>query len=220
MSVQIRAFVKEDAVQVARLHRIAIPRGFLSELGDGFLVRLYREIARAEGSCVLVAADGDDVCLGFVAGSIDIRICYRRILLRGGITLFLQILPSLFRASVLKRILQTLLYPLRRGKGNDEMGAVLAEDAGAKAELLSIAVDEKARGLGVGRLLVEALEVFFRRQGGQTAYGLITDATDPRSNAFYEALGFRLKAKFRHHEHDMNQYVKALTDGSLESAKV
>ena len=210
MSVRIRTFVAKDALSVAELHRLAIPRGFLSELGDSFLGRLYTQIARARGSCVLVAADEEDGCVvGFVSGSVDIKACYRHVLLKGSVALIRGLLPNLFRATVIKRILQTLLYPVHNGKGDSESERV-DEGKCRAAELLSIAVADEARGKGVGRLLVDALEDFFRRHGHPMQYKVVTDAEDHRSNAFYQARGFTFQGAFQHHEHRMHRYVKKL----------
>ena len=219
MSIKIRPFLPKDAPLVASLHRLAIPRGFLSELGDGFLGQLYTLIACSSGACVLVAVDSKDRCQGFIAGSIDLRNCYREVLRRGALPLFWKVLPNLFRPSVLMRIVQTILYPLRKTKGEacpENKGDV--KDS-TKAELLSIAVDEKTRGSGVGRLLIDALEEYFRRNGHPDSYHVVTDAQDPRSNAFYASMGFQHQRAFKHHDHDMNQYVKEVPDMIADSAR-
>ena len=72
-------------------------------------------------------------------------------------------------------------------------------------------VGEAARGLGVGRGLVHALERFFTESGAALEYEVVTDAEDPRSNAFYEGIGFSHRRRFVHHGHPMNAYHKRLT---------
>ena len=211
--MQVRKFEEKDAALVAMLHRVAIPLGFLSELGDRFLGCLYGHISLASGSCVLVAVDEDDACVGFVAGSIDIRDCYRRVILRGAFPLFRALFPYLLRASVVRRVLQTLLYPIMRtfrmpGANSN------CDEAAYPAELLSIAVSDHTRGQGVGRLLVNALEEYFCECGYTSSYQVVTDAEDARSNAFYRSRGFRFQRSFRHHGHKMNRYTKELSSSS------
>ncbi len=210
MDIRVRQFEDKDAPLVATLHRVAIPLGFLSELGDKFLGCLYGRISLARGSCVLVAVDEDDACIGFVSGSIDVRECYRRVLLRGAFPLFRALLPHLLRASVVRRILRTLLYPVLRTSRVPSSNSC-CDEAAYPAELLSIAVSGHTRGQGVGGMLVHALEGFFQDCGYTSSYQVVTDADDARSNAFYRARGFRFQQSFRHHKHVMNRYIKELS---------
>jgi ribosomal protein S18 acetylase RimI-like enzyme len=205
----VRPFADRDAPMVAELHRLALPRGFLSTLGDRFLARLYRLLARADRTCVWVGADPDDRCVGFVAGSLDIGRAYRQVLSRGALPLAAAMLPGALRPAVLGRALQTLAYPLRRGDRRRTGDGV--DPAAIRAELLSIAVADRARGHGLGRRLVAALEASFREWGHRAAYRVVTDAEDPRSNAFYAALGFARAGEFHHHDHRMALYTKNLS---------
>ena len=77
--------------------------------------------------------------------------------------------------------------------------------------MLSIAVAPDFRQCGVGRLLIEALEVFLREHHC-TTYKVVTHAADPASNAFYTRAGFSLHRSFQHHGRTMHEYVKGITD--------
>ncbi len=202
----VRPFATRDAPTVAELHRMSLPRGFLSTLGDRFLGRLYQLLAEAERTCVWVGADHDDRCVGFVSGSLDIRASYSQVLRRGGLGLTAAVAPRLLRPSVLGRVFQTMAYPLRQGGG----GHTGVDPASIRAELLSIGVSGAARGHGLGRCLVASLEESFRDWGHRGPYRVVTDAEDPRSNAFYTALEFRLAGEFLHHDHRMSLYIKEL----------
>ncbi len=205
MEFQIRKFKNKDDLIVANLHRQALPKGFLSTLGEPFLACLYRLLATSKRVVVWVGADADDRCVGFVSGALDIKSCYRDVLFRGAIPLLWSVLPSLIKPAVAHRIGQTLLYPLRRG---DRAADTSESPALPIAELLSIAVSDRARGAGLGRELVNALEGSLVEFGLEGPYRVVTDATDPRSNAFYKALGFDLFDTFHHHEHEMSRYTK------------
>lgn len=209
----VRPFAAKDASQVAELHRLALPRGFLSTLGDRFLGSLYTLLAASDGTCVSVAADADDRCVGFVAGSLDIRQSYREVLRRGAPALIWNLMPNLVRPTVWQHILQTLVYPFRDAGGEFASGNGI-DPKTIRAELLSIAISDRARGQGLGRLLVAALEQYFREWNHHGPYRVVTDAEDPRSNAFYVALGFAKAGEFRHHKHLMSLYTKELPEAS------
>jgi len=191
---------------VARLHRQAIPQGFLSRLGDAFLANLYLGIAAAPDAVVWVAVDQDDRVLGFVSGTTDTRICYRQVLLRRGWLLGLLAVPSLVHPANIRHIIETLRYPREQEADHAEK----AETTHQEAELLSIAVNPEARGLGLGRKLVQILEQSLRERQYRGAYRVVTSAADPQSNAFYLGVGFRLQREFLHHDHAMNEYIKDL----------
>jgi len=199
---------------VAKLHCMALPRGFLSTLGTGFLGRLYLGIADADRSGVWVAVGDEGRCLGFISGSNDLHQCYRYVLRHGWFPLGIRLARSLVRWSAIVRVSQTLAYPFRKlGADGDEKNEVIRLGREVRAELLSIAVASEARGMGIGRVLVETLEQYLLDWGHSGLYRVVTDAEDPRSNAFYDSVGFTLHGRFRHHEHTMALYTKAVGRG-------
>ncbi|MGB7566538.1 MAG: hypothetical protein WBM07_01650, partial [Chitinivibrionales bacterium] len=84
MPISVEQFRPRHAQDVAQLHIQGIRTGFLSTLGNNFLMRLYRNMARTPGSVVFVARNEEDSILGFVAGTIDTGKMYKRILLCRG----------------------------------------------------------------------------------------------------------------------------------------
>lgn len=196
----------DDFKTIASLHRTSIPFGFLSSLGDAFLSAMYRALSRHDGSCVLVEKDAAGRVIGFVAGSLSTRRCFRRIVVRHALSLGLPIVRRSLSFATIRRIIETLLYPSRQ-----EPGAEAVE-----AELLSIAVSSEARGMGVGRKLVKRLEDFFNERGLSGAYKVVTSADDSQSNGFYLKAGFEYYRTFYHHGNRMNEYRK--TPGKAVSA--
>jgi len=208
--MKITRFQREHGPQVARLHRVALPDGFLSTLGDQFLCELYLGIGRDPQSRVWVALGDNGLVVGYLSGSADVRACYRHVLSTRAFHLARTVMPSLLSARVLKRVMETVLYPFR--SSSSEIAAARALEL--EAELLSIAVAETGRGQGVGRALVASFEEFLGEYRYQGPYRVVTHAADPRSNAFYQSLGFQPAGQFRHHDHSMSVYTReASTSG-------
>jgi len=201
---------------IAVLHQSSITTGFLSTLGIAFLARMYAAIARDEGSAVF-AAYGDGATagtapIGFIAGTVDIKAMYRKVLVRDGAVLGLLLLPRLFSPMRLRRILETLLYTRRSAAPFDSSGAEPWNAETPKpppAELLAVAVDAAHRGKGAGKRLVAALEKWYLARG-VNAYAVVTYSRDAASNALYQACGFAKAREFSHHGNVMNEYRKSI----------
>ncbi|HUI93284.1 MAG TPA: GNAT family N-acetyltransferase [Chitinivibrionales bacterium] len=192
---------------VALLHRKCISKGFISNLGRTFLSALYNSINRSPYSKVFVAYDTEQKNpAGFISAAIDTRAMYRHIVLRRGWLFALLLLPNIFRPSVVKKILETLLYPFHAGDNRDKA----VQDDSISAELLSIAVDEKYRGQGIGKRLVLKMERYFMH-AGVTEYKTVTFSQDVNANAFYRFCGFTRQKTFTHHKNVMSEYVKHLS---------
>jgi len=188
-----------DYAEIARLHAESIPTGFLSTLGGTFLSRLYRGIAGHPGSCLLVARDAQGSVAGFVSGTLSVKKCYRAILRKRFLSLGLPVALKMLLPANLKRMFETLRYPAGEKAG-----------ASTETELLSIAVSDRVRGQGVGKMLVAELEAWFAAKGHSSAYKVVTWAEDPRSNGFYAKTGFVFSREFVHHGNRMNEYVKQM----------
>jgi len=205
-TVRLMSMPRRHGVSVARLHRMALPNAFLSTFDDRFLAELYWGIANVSRSGVWVAVDADDCCLGFVSGTADLRRCYRDVLTRRGLPLLCAGFRRLLAPATLRRVAETLIYPFR-----NLVSTATRPDAEIDLpELLSIAVDARARGHGVGRRLVMRLESELVTWAAGETYRVVTDATDPQSNLFYQKTGFRLAGSFKHHENEMKLYHKTL----------
>ena len=80
---------------------------------------------------------------------------------------------------------------------------------------LSVYVDERAQGAGIGRALYEALIRLLAAQGVKTAYGCVT-LPNEKSAALHESLGFAAAGVFRRAGykagawHDVIWYEKAI----------
>jgi len=186
-----------DAAAVAQLHAQSMTQGFLARLGRRFLRQLYLGIHEVEGSHVLVAAAGRDV-VGFSAYTRDVRGLYSRVLRSRPFRLAWASLPRSLSPWVVGGMIDTLRYPAKQ-----------SAQALPPAEILSIAVSDKARGTGVGRKLLErTLEL--AREDEQPAIKVLAGAELEGANRFYRACGFEKTAEIVQHGETLNVYVKWL----------
>jgi ribosomal protein S18 acetylase RimI-like enzyme len=197
----IRRAEKKDYIQIAQLHKEGIMKGFLSSLGMQFLTRLYWAINNEPGACVLVADEKGTVA-GFISGVGDIQGFYKRILLRRWFHLMVPLVGYLVNISIIKKLVETVLYGLKIKKNQNHT-------SDCAAELLSVAVNSNYRGQGVGKNLVDALEVFLKKEYVKE-YRVVTFSLDDCSNRFYSACNFAFTGRFSHHGNIMNTYNKKL----------
>jgi len=208
MNIKItKAKSRKDFQTVAELHALGITEGFLSSLGTSFLTSLYQGIAKAEGSGVLIAHKDGEV-LGFAAFTKDVKNCYRQVLKKNWPSLFLGLLPSIFKLTIYKKIVETMLYPFQHRNRSEDCSQ--QSENTFRPELLSIAVASNTRGMGIGKLLVNALEKEMI-QMDLAGYFVVTHGTDERSNKFYQDRGFNLVREFISHGKPMNEYFKELS---------
>lgn len=205
-SIAVRVGTGRDFGGVAQLHVEGITEGFLSTLGLRFLSTLYAGIAQAPGSRVLVAEQGKAV-LGFIAFTADVASCYRWVLTRRFLPLGFALLPKLLKLSIYRNIIETLLYPRRVG---NDTGTKRVKQSAGSGELLAMAVSERSRGLGIGKVLVAAMNAELDRLGVSECR-VVTHALDERSNGFYQRCGFCLVRSFQNHGKPMKEYLRMLS---------
>lgn len=193
---------------VAKLHAESIADGFLSTLGVVFLKYLYHGIASAPGSGVLVAVDEDGgTLLGFISYTNNVSKCYRHVLRSCFIQLIFALFPNIIRFSIYKKIFETLTYPFRQNKCVSVNSDRDKDSLVIRPELLSMAVNAKARGKGIGRMLVKHMEEELVLMGCFNYY-VVTNAIDERSNGFYQSCGASLVHQFENHGKPMHEYYK------------
>ena len=193
-----------DFAAIAKLHQDSIEEGFLSTLGVSFLSVLYKGISEAPQSGVIVAIEGGCV-LGFISYTSDISKCYRWVISHRFLSLTLRLVPNIFNLAVYKKCFETLLYPFKHKAESSNDGKAQK----ARAELLSVAVSDLARGKGIGKMLVTAIDEKFRELG-VSEYSVVTHGIDERSNQFYVKCGFQLVRSFQNHGKPMNEYWRRI----------
>jgi ribosomal protein S18 acetylase RimI-like enzyme len=183
--VRVRPARPEEAAAMASLHRRSMPTAFLPRLGDGFMRQLYLT-AIEDPRTVALVAERDGAFAGFATATASVRGFYRRFATRRGALAAAVAAPRLARSSVMRRARETGAY----GNGHLDLPA---------AELLSIAVAEKARGRGVGR----ALETEIRgglRERGVSRFKVVVGADNVVANRFYAACGYRAAGETAVHD--------------------
>jgi ribosomal protein S18 acetylase RimI-like enzyme len=185
---------REHAARVAELHCAALAGDFLPSLGQGFLTVFYEGVMDLGVGFGFVAIE-DGRPVGFVLGSADTSVLFKRVVARCAVPLGLRAIPATIRKPALvANVLETFLYP---GK----------EDAvPEKAELVVIGFDAAYRGRGLGRGLVNALNNAFRAQGVRS-YKVTVLQENLGANSFYRVLGFQPTLEFELYKKKWNLYT-------------
>ncbi len=126
---------KNDALEIARIHKTEISQGFLSSLPIPFLEKLYAAIIEFDGGVCVVAEENGKV-VGFIAGTTSVKKFYTFFLKRYFFHSIYILFLKLFNFQQLKKIVEILFYPIKEGK--------LPE-----AELLTMAVAKEFQGKGI-----------------------------------------------------------------------
>jgi ribosomal protein S18 acetylase RimI-like enzyme len=172
--IAVRSADAGDVALIAEMHARRISDGFLVQLGQPFLRRLYRRAVRSPRAFVLVVVEHDTVG-GFVAAATDTGAFYREFLLHDAVVAGLTALPRIVRG--LRSVLETLRY------------GVQEDETLPKAEILAVAVQEGMLGRGAGtKLAASALDEFSKR-GIRSARVVTAVGNDPAIR-MYERVGF------------------------------
>jgi ribosomal protein S18 acetylase RimI-like enzyme len=177
--ITVRPLKDEFLIDVARIHRTGLGYTVNSRLGTGHVAFLYQTMSR-EPDCYVGVALADDHPVGVVSGTVNPE----------------NLKAAILRSSSIWRVLgiaiRLLVQPwllLRLWQGNVIAAPVQYNEQAVTAVLTAIAVDPRARGQGVGRQLVAALEAFFADHN-ITSYRLDTLVKNKQASAFYRGLGF------------------------------
>lgn len=176
-----------DLATLATLHREAITDGFLATLGDRFLCEIYKTVCTSEHATVFVERREGQI-VGFIAGSTSTRAVYREFVRMAGFSAAFAILPKLFSWRVLKRVVETALYPSKGASGVE-----------SEAEVLNFCVDADQRGRGVGQRLFAALVEDFNSRGLDRVR-IVTGTDQKSAQRFYDSAGARLVGETQVHQ--------------------
>jgi len=191
--MQIRDMDIKDAPQVAGLHIEQISTGFISGLSPDFVISLYQGIVESSHAIGYVYEEKSEI-IGFICCATDINKLYRQLILRKGFTFFIKLFGQIFSIERIKNILQTLLYP-----GKDQGDST-------KTEILSVAVRSDKQGKGIGQQLMDKM-LDKCRSGGIKRVKVSAHDQNIKANQYYQACGFELIDRIKHHDNYLNVYA-------------
>jgi len=195
LNIEIRCLSKNDLPSVALIHVAAFPKSALTKLGVEAVRRYYEWQLIGPHECNALGAFFDDRLVGF---------CFAGVF-KGAISGFLQknwlfllrcvlvrpwlLMNPIFRerTSMTLRILRRLLR--QRFGMKRETFSLLKQNPLKSYIILSIAVDPRYQGLGIGKMLMKCAEAIAKEKGF-CEMDLIVDPQNERAIRFYERLGW------------------------------
>lgn len=175
----IRLANKDDCLKIAKIHVQEIKHGFLSELGEKFLYYFYQAIINSSNT-FLIVAENNNLVVGFVSGSTDLKKFYKEFFKKYGFKVFLILLRRILNIIIIKKVFETIKY----SKKEDFL----------KAEFLSIAVLTNFQGLGIARKLLDKF-ISEMKKRNITKFKVIIGENLTRAIGFYEKNGFKFHSK-------------------------
>ncbi len=176
----ITPFKPEQIADIARLHTNALKGDFLPSLGIAFLTTFYQSLINEPCAYTLIYCQKRQV-KGFIIGTNDMGIFFKNILRKRFFKFSLLITYQILKKPrLLKNVFETLFYTKK--------------ESGPKAELVIIAVDQKHRGQGIGKTLIQALEKIFLEN--RIKQYKVTVVSSKKAVGFYNYLNFRPTSNF------------------------
>lgn len=102
-----------DHTQIAALHQKHINTGFLSSIGLPFLTLLYTSMTTSKNAFCFVSRE-DEKIIGFISGAINVGAFYKEFIKRHFFTACFIFSPKILNSVFLKKIFETLLYPVKK----------------------------------------------------------------------------------------------------------
>lgn len=188
----IRELRKSDALAAARIHYNNFENAFFCELGEKFMQIIYEEIASSDQAFGFVFEDEEGI-RGFVTGTYDADNFFSSIYKKRFMDLGISVGKAILRKPLLiSKVMQTLFYS--------------KNESNIKAELISIAVDKKARKKGLGRKLFLSLVDKYKHKNIR-GFKLIVDKDNKEANIFYKNIGFVKDKAFEMYGKEINQLI-------------
>lgn len=170
----------EHIVDIARLHTNALRGDFLPSLGIKFLMTFYQALINEPNAYTLIYCQKNQV-KGFILGTSNMEIFFKNTLWKRFFKFSLLITYQILKKpQLLKNVFETLFYTKK--------------ESGPKAELVIIAVDQKHRDQGIGKILIQALEKIFLKN--KIRQYKVTVVSSKKAVGFYSYLKFRPTGNF------------------------
>ncbi len=188
-----------DAADAARLHAAHLTYSFFAGLGERFLRRLYRRLAKSPRGIGFVV-ETDAGVRAFITATTDAAGLRRELILKDAWAAgFWAAFALLRKPRLIGRALETFAYGAR------------TDLPGVRAEMLFISIDPALRRRGLAVKLIDLVLDEFRRRGVEQTK-VVTDAANAPVNALLNKFGFERRGEFPLHGKTMVLHSRSLND--------
>jgi len=178
-----------DIPQIVKIHKNEL-HGFLSDLGEGFLIKFYEVSLHIPEMFTLVEKENEQI-LGFVTGAIRVKGLYKKMIFKNPFMFGILFLGYFITHPLqLVKLCQLVSYP---GFKDDI------------PELLTIAVKKDYQSRGIGTKLFKEVIKEFKKKGFKKFRVSVYDKLS--ANEFYKKMGCRFEKSFEFLGEKMNYYL-------------
>ena len=181
---------KENALEISKIHKAEINRGFLSTLSDSFLKNLYLAIIDSRENFCVVAKENEKV-IGFLSGVSDLDAFYSNFFKKYFFRSFFILFKKFFSLSFILKAFETLFYPVK-------------EKELPKAELLTMAVRSEFHGKGIASQMFTEFINEMKRRNIKSLKVLVGEELKP-AIYFYEKMGFKFLKNTKVHGNNISR---------------
>lgn len=175
-----------DLEKVIIIHNLAFSNFFLTKLGPDFLKLYYKTVSEHKEGVLLGYYDDNNELCGFCAAT-TLSLGFNKRLIKSNFFAF-----SFFG---LKFLLTKPLSLVRLFKNLTKSNSQIKDNA-TYGELLSICINPKEQGLGVGKKLLEGLEIYLLSKGVKNL-SLTTDFyNNEKGLHFYVSMDYKIMYDF------------------------
>lgn len=178
--MEVRLLENIDIQEIVDIHTLAFENYFLTKLGENFLTIYYKSVLESKNGFILGYFDDSMTLLGFAATTSKSSDFNKNLIINNFISYCFLGLNLVFTKPM---TIIRLMKNLKKTDGN-------FEDDGAYAELLSIGINPRMQGQGLGKVLLIEVENYLRNQGVEVL-SLTTDFYDNEQGiGFYSKMGY------------------------------
>jgi len=188
--VDIELAKKEDALEIAKIHKAEINKGFLSTLSVAFLKNFYLSLIDSNKSFCIIAKENNQV-VGFISGVEDLDDFYSRFFKKYFFQSFFILFRKFFSISFIVKAFETLFYPVK-------------EKDLPKAELLTMAVRREFHGQGIASQMFLKFISEMKNRGIKSFKVLVGEELKP-AIGFYEKMGFTFLKNTKVHGNNISR---------------
>ena len=180
-----------NLAEVAKIHIAAFPESLFTKLGSECVIRHYEWQLESPDKVYAVGAFNDEKILGYCFGGVFTMALGGFLVRNKGLIIKRLILRPwlMFHPVFIKKILRGFSLLMKFSKNKDSTTKVPTITVDSHFGILAIASDPKARGLGIGKRLMEHSEQYAREQDFKKM-NLSVNPKNINAIRFYEHIGW------------------------------